>query len=377
MGRHVPRRVTVSPTSVHDLRLITSEALCRERLHGCASVLGFSKLSARDYLEKPSALEGEAAAAGASLMDLLATADILALLLDHLDTDRSKSALAAVCKTALAEQRRIRPQAEVRARTSLPVLLGARRAGWRVSHCHVDKRSGDWTPRGNGPDSDSFSDLELLSVVGRPDCALLVLSPFTALATMSHMRVLEFDTCAIGDAGVAVLAAAFRAGSMASLEVCARSHRAGMPHPRAPPVCPVLVPPCMSRPHGHLQCSTVQHGRRLCARGGSVGSSDPPCACLAAPSLPHGVQILDLRSNQIGDAGVESLLGAAKGRGALERLHTLGLDYNRVSAAGLRMLASALAAGCFGELRFMYVDDCDHAELVTAATARGIKLQKW
>jgi len=181
-----------------------------QRLAGCASVLGFGGPSASSRTGIDTARFNVA--------DLLSSGDYLLSVLEMLD-DRAKCALSSSSKAILTEQRRLRPDTAVRSRVSLAALLGARAAGWRMTHCHVDKRSGDWSTRRALPERDALADLRALSVCGRPDCALLVLSPFTALSMLRDMRVLEFDKCAIGDAGLSVLAAAFAKGAMPALTV--------------------------------------------------------------------------------------------------------------------------------------------------------------
>ena len=204
-----------SPSSVSDLRLL-SDLVYKERLQGCARVLGLARLSTSCAEDRP-----QQQYPSLGLGDLAASADLLLLLLEQLDVDAWKVALASVSKAVLATQRRVRPATSYRARVSLQVLCAARAAGWRVEQCHVDKRSGHWTIAAMGStvqrgafDSEYLADVEALSVVGRPDCALLILSPFTSLAALHHLRILEFEQCAIGDAGLAVLSAAFRSGAM-------------------------------------------------------------------------------------------------------------------------------------------------------------------
>ena len=53
---------------------------------------------------------------------------------------------------------------------SLDLLVGARRAGWRVAHCHVDKRSGTWVT--SGQEDDMLADLEVR--ITRPAAGLPV-----------------------------------------------------------------------------------------------------------------------------------------------------------------------------------------------------------
>ena len=302
-----------SSSDLHDL----SSTLYRSRLAGCASVLG---------LGGGGRVRESLASCAPSISDLLSLGDYLLCVLDILD-DRAKCALSSCSKAILAEQRRLRPATIVRPRVSLAALLGARAAGWRMTHCHVDKRSGDWSTRKALPERDALADLHALSVCGRPDCALLVLSPFTALGLMRELRILEFEKCAIGDAGLGVLSAAFRTGAMPALTVRATPAQ----QPRAPCSFPQLS-----------ELTALLH---------------------ASPA-----QILDVRSNQIGDVGVTSLASAAShtlalaarsaaaagrpgGRPPLAKLCTLGVDYNpRVGEAGLGALSHALRLGALPAL---------------------------
>lgn len=144
------------------------------------------------------------------------TGDILLLVLELL-SDRDKVALIRVCRTLHSEQRRLRPKLAPRRRCSLELLVGARNAKWTITHCFVDRTSGSWVT--SGQNDDALRDLETLSIVGRPDCALLVLSPFTDLSAMSLLTIFELDSCAIGNAGVGVLSAALRNGAMPALRV--------------------------------------------------------------------------------------------------------------------------------------------------------------
>ena len=180
------------------------------RLHGCARVLGLEP-SKSSYGLRPSTV-----LAPASLSACI-TGDVLLLVLDQLALDVDKVALACVTHAILHEQRRLRPQTAFRLHVSLTTLVGAQQAGWRMAHCHVDKRSGTWVA--SGEEDDVLADLETLSIVGRPDCALLVLSPFTDLSTMTRLTTFELDACAIGNAGVGVLSAAIRNGAMPCLTV--------------------------------------------------------------------------------------------------------------------------------------------------------------
>ena len=191
------------------------------RLTGCARVLGL-EASKTQYGLRPSALEHSTPSSSLTLAHpatgiLLISDDLLLLTLDLLEADEDKVALACACRSLLKEQRRLRPLTSHRARTTLSLLSAAWSAGWRVAHCHVDKLSGSWGPPGE--EKAPLTELESLSIVGRPDCALLVLSPFTDLALMTKVRVFEVYNCAIGDAGVHVLAAAFRKHAMPALRV--------------------------------------------------------------------------------------------------------------------------------------------------------------
>lgn len=147
----------------------------------------------------------------------LAQGDVLLMVLEQLSKDQDKVNLITTSRGVLAEQRRLRPTTAYRKRVSLEMLVGARKAGWRVAHCLVDKRSGGWVT--SNQSDNVLAELEVLSIIGRPDCALLVLSPFTDLASMRRLTVFELDSCAIGNAGVGVLSAAFRNGGLQALEV--------------------------------------------------------------------------------------------------------------------------------------------------------------
>lgn len=177
-----------------------------KRLEGCARTLGLEPTKS-SFGIRPSHLERSVPLHG----------DVLLLVLDQLLSDSDKVALASVSRGVLTEQRALRPSTTQRVRISLDTLVSARAAGWCVSHCHVDKRSGSWVT--SGQSDDALADLRTLSVVGRPDCALLVLSPLTDLHAMRQLHTFELDSCAIGDAGVAVLAAAFRNGALQTLQV--------------------------------------------------------------------------------------------------------------------------------------------------------------
>ena len=187
------------------------------------------------YSLRPAALAQDRAAPGLATVG----ADVLQMLLEHLDRDADKVALVSASRGLLIEQRRLRPAISYRPRTSLDVLTGAFAAGWRVARCHVDKKAGLWTPTSaDGRRDDAYhrllADLESFAIVGRPDCALLVLSPFTGLHCLTRLHCFEVNQCAIGDAGVAVLAAAFRRGVMANLQILdLRRNRTRAP-PRTP-----------------------------------------------------------------------------------------------------------------------------------------------
>lgn len=181
------------------------------RLTACTHTLGLEP-SKCSYGLRPVHLTDQKAQT--TLVDL--AADVFLEVLEHL-ADRDKVSLATACSTLLKEQRRLRPTTAYRKRISLSLLVGARKAGWRVERAFVDKRSGGWVT--SNQSDNVLAELEVLSIVCRPDCALLVLSPFTDLTAMSRLRVFEMDSCAIGNAGVGVLSAAFRNGAMSALNV--------------------------------------------------------------------------------------------------------------------------------------------------------------
>ena len=227
-----------------------------------------------------------------------------------------KVALVSTCKMLLSEQRRLKPPLAPRRRCSLQVLVGARHAGWTISHCYVDKPSGSWVvtrpamSSSGGQSEDALRDLQTLSIVGRPDCALLVLSPFTDLSAMRFLSVLEFDSCCIGNAGVGVLAAAVRNGAV-----------------------PVL--------------------RVLDLRRNQIGDGG---AQALATALTHHT---------------------TGGSTVLTSLETLGLDSNCIFARGTSALASALLRGSVPSLRQLFVDDPEHELLREACDARRIDLSSW
>ena len=284
----------------------SSEPIVSARLHVSSRILGLEYPTTTQYGLQPRALK----AAPRTLFDIL-SGDIFLLVLERLEHDRDKCACACACRDFRAEQRRLCPPTSYRPRMSLALLVGARAAGWSVVHCHVDKKAGKWTPV-NEMDS-LLGGLETLSVVGRPDCALLVLSPFTDLAAMTTLRVFELDACAIGDAGVAVLSAAFRQRALPALQVL------------------------------DLRRNQVTDG---------------------------GARVL---AETLADASDE---GAPNGA-ALPKLTTLGLDRNAIGSNGLTSLARAVTLGAFGALRSLFVDRPDHEALKEACEKRCVELSSW
>ena len=184
------------------------------RLQGCARVLGLEPKK-DSYGLRPSTVLARSSEGPATLADCVA-GDLMLLILEYLQ-DKDKVSLACITRSMRAEQRRMRPTTSFRMHVSLSRLVNAGRAGWRVAKVHVDKRSGAWIT--SGQEDDVLAEIESLSIIGRPDCALLVLSPFTDLSAMRQLRTFELDSCAIGNAGVGVLAAAIRNGAMPSLGV--------------------------------------------------------------------------------------------------------------------------------------------------------------
>jgi hypothetical protein len=322
-----------SPTSVmncsrtsSNLRELSVQRLAL-RLAGCASVLGLGN-GGNCYLLKTSSSKGGGAE------EMLSCGDYLLYVLDFIRDDRSKCALCCASKAILAEQRRVRPATSLRPRVSLSALLSARAAGWRMTHCHVDKRSGDWSTRRVLPERDALADLRALSVCGRPDCALLVLSPFTALGMLVELRSLEFEKCAIGDAGLGVLAAAFKTGAMPALTV-------------------------------------------LDVRHNQIG--DAGVVSLAVAILDGWPSWMLTRSLTSPPSGKQQRSAPSSPR-PLSKLQTLGLDYNpRVGEPGLQALGRSLAHGALPELRSLYIDNHEHLGLIAACAARSapIELRYW
>ena len=323
-----------SPTSVMNCSRISSNL--RElsvqrlalRLAGCASVLGLGN-GGNCYLLKTSSSKGGGAE------EMLSCGDYLLYVLDFIRDDRSKCALCCASKAILAEQRRVRPVTSMRPRVSLSALLSARAAGWRMTHCHVDKRSGDWSTRRVLPERDALADLRALSVCGRPDCALLVLSPFTALGMLVELRSLEFEKCAIGDAGLGVLASAFKTGAMPALTVLDVRHN-------------------QIGDAGVVSLAVAIQDRVAAATMLTRSLTSPPSGKQqrSAPSSPR----------------------------PLSKLQTLGLDYNpRVGEPGLQALGRSLAHGALPELRSLYIDNHEHLGLIAACAARSapIELRYW
>jgi hypothetical protein len=302
-----------------------SSAALIARLQGSARVLGLAPIKTSyglrsTVLDQPSS----------STMPESLNSDLLLILFDFLVDDRDKVALACTNRGILAEQRRLRPLTRQRMHVSLGLLVGARRAGWRVAHCHVDKRSGTWVT--SGQEDDVLADLEVLSIVGRPDCALLVLSPFTDLTTLVRLQTFELDSCAIGNAGVGVLSAALRNGAMPALTVLdLRRNQIG--------------------DGGALAlAAAISHG--------AVAASPPP-ASSSGTSLSTGRPTHTVASP------------------ILNRLTTLGLDQNPIGEIGLNVLAAALRVGSLPALRYLFVDCPSYEHLAAACEQRQVEATSW
>ena len=207
-------------------------------------------------------------------------------------------------------------------------------------------------------------------MVGRPDCALLVLSPLTDLHAMKTLRTFELDSCSIGDAGVAVLAAALRNGALSTLEILdlrrnqARSVAALIERERARAVH-------AGRPRG-----SDWHGRRTaCTR------PDARRTRAVAPPLAAKPRRASLLRWQVTDGGAQALATALTHRSStgplLPRLHTLGLDANRIGDAGLNALAHSLLLGAVAQLRSLFVDRREHCGLRRACDECGVELVCW
>lgn len=187
------------------------------RLAASSKVLGL-EVPKNEYVLRPAALASSSEPSPA--VEVLCTADTLLLIMDML-ADADKVALSITSRAIMSEQRRLRPATTYRARMLLPFLSHSWAAGWRCEHVYIDKRSGRvWTPSAeHESEDDPLTAISHLSIVGRPDCALLLLSPFTDLKAMRLLSVFALDGCAIGDAGTAVLAIAFRNRAMPALKV--------------------------------------------------------------------------------------------------------------------------------------------------------------
>ena len=87
------------------------------------------------------------------------------------------------------------------------------------------------------------------------------------------------------------------------------------------------------------------------------------------------VTYLNLRSNQIGNAGL-SALATACAKGALAQVTGLTLSFNQIGDAGLSALATACDNGALESLEDLYVDagfaGTEHPALEAACNARGI-----
>lgn len=84
---------------------------------------------------------------------------------------------------------------------------------------------------------------------------------------------------------------------------------------------------------------------------------------------------------QVSDGGAQALATAfvhTSSTGALlPRLHTLGLDSNKIGDPGLTALAAALKLGAVNQLSSLFVDDRCHPELCAVCADRRIELACW
>jgi hypothetical protein len=275
--------------------------------------------------------------------------DVLLLLLERL-CDSEKVALCCTCRCLRDEQRRLRPALSYRPRMSHAILSAAWAAGWRVAHCHIDKKSGPLFSGLSGEHDNLLAEIENLSIVGRPDCALLVLSPFTDLASMTLLRVFELDSCAIGDAGVVVLAAAFRARALPALQILdLRRNRAQQ---------------ARARPASSAVRTSCAHDSR-----------DPVCVLRAPAEVTSSgaVALAEALAHHWREASQSWQGGGA----TLGRLTTLGLDCNDIDERGLGALALTLALGAAPALHSLFVDSPDHCDLQAVCKQRGVELSSW
>lgn len=310
--------VPVTEPRVTPLTLRPSSASLIARLQGSARVLGLAPTKS-SYGLRPNMVLEDPASSSSTLPDSL-NGDLLMLIFDCLQEDYDKVALACTSRSILQEQRRLRPLTQQRMHVSLDLLVGARRAGWRVAHCHVDKRSGTWVT--SGQEDDMLADLEVLSIIGRPDCALLVLSPFTDLTTLVRLHTFELDSCAIGNAGLGVLSAAIRNGAMPILAI-------------------------------------------LDVRRNQIGDGG---ALALAAALSYGAQSSEDKASKQDGSSTPMLLS---------RLTTLGLDRNPIGEIGLNVFAAALRVGALPALRDLFVDRPQHEHLAAVCLERRVEVSSW